>query len=89
MHATQNSNCHKRMTISIVKFVSDGLLRIIGKRKINQLLEGLAQPHVVGESLEDAYARMANDEQREAEALDWAETFVGDSRGVANSGPAN
>ena len=38
---------HKRMTISIDETVGDGLVRIIGRRKISQFLENLARPYVV------------------------------------------
>ena len=67
------------MTISIDENVYDGLVRVIGRQKISQFLEDLARPHVVGESLEDAYARMADDEQRETEALNWPDSLIGDS----------
>ena len=83
MHTSKNSNPHKRMTISIDENVYDGLVRVIGRRKISQFLEDLARPHVVGESLEDAYARMANDEHRETEALDWSNSLIGDGVDVA------
>ena len=79
MHTSKNSNPHKRMTISIDENVYDGLVRVIGRQKISQFLEDLARPHVVGESLEDAYARMADDEQRETEALNWPDSLIGDS----------
>lgn len=69
---------HKRMTISIDEDVYDGLVRVIGRRKISQFLEDLARPHVVGESLEDAYAEMAADEAREGEALAWSEALIAD-----------
>jgi hypothetical protein len=69
---------HKRMTISIDEEVYDGLVRVVGRRKISQFLEDLARPHVAGESLEAAYAAMARDETREREALEWAEALIGD-----------
>lgn len=78
MHTTRNTPPHKRMTISIDAHVYDGLVRVIGRRKISQFLEDLARPHVVGESLESAYAAMAGDEAREAEALAWSDALIGD-----------
>ena len=36
------------------------------------------RPHVIDEELEMAYAQMAKDEQRESEALEWAEAVIGD-----------
>lgn len=69
----------KRMTISIDAEVYDGLVRVIGRRRISGFLEDLARPYVVQGSLETAYAEMARDEQREAEALEWAEGLIGDA----------
>jgi hypothetical protein len=68
----------KRMTISIDAEVYEGLVRVIGRRRISGFLEGLARPHVVEGSLEQAYAAMAADEAREKEALDWSEGLAGD-----------
>lgn len=74
---------HKRMTISIDEQVYDGLVRVVGRRKISQFLEDLARPHVVGESLESAYKAMAADEARESEALAWSEALIGDGQDAA------
>jgi predicted CopG family antitoxin len=68
----------KRMTISIDEAVYDGLVRVVGRRKISRYLEDLARPHVVGEDLEQAYRAMAADTEREAEALEWSEALIGD-----------
>jgi predicted CopG family antitoxin len=78
MHTLKNTQPHKRMTISIDANVYDGLVRVIGRRKISRFIEDLARPHVVGESLETAYAAMAKDEAREAEAEAWSEALIGD-----------
>jgi siroheme synthase (precorrin-2 oxidase/ferrochelatase) len=66
------------MTISIDAEVHEGLVRVVGRRRISRFLEDLARPHVVAESLEDAYAEMARDKAREAEALVWSEALIGD-----------
>ncbi len=66
------------MTISIDSYVYDGLVRVIGRGKISRFLEDLARPHVIGESLESAYAAMARDEAREAEAHAWSQALIGD-----------
>lgn len=68
----------KRMTISIDAEVYDGLVRVIGRRKISGFLENLARPYVVEGSLEAAYAAMAADEERERAAMEWSEGLVGD-----------
>jgi predicted CopG family antitoxin len=77
MHTTKQQP-HKRMTISIDADVYDGLVRVVGRRKISQFIEDLARPHVVGESLESAYAAMAADEAREADSLAWSEGLISD-----------
>lgn len=69
----------KRMTISIDSEVYDGLVRVVGRRKISGFLEELARPHVVQGSLEKAYLEMAQDDTREAEALEWSEGLIGDA----------
>lgn len=68
----------KRMTISIDERVYDGLVRVVGRRKISRFLEDLARPHVVGESLESAYQAMAADTAREEDAATWSDTLIGD-----------
>ena len=68
----------KKLTISIDEAVYDGLYRRIGPRKIGRFLESLARPHVIDEELEGAYAAMAADEVREAEAEEWIENLAAD-----------
>ena len=48
---------------------------------ISKFIEALVRPDVIGKDLEVAYRQMAEDEAREAEALEWAEATAGD---VAN-----
>ena len=68
----------KRMTISIDERVYEGLVRIIGRRKISRFLEDLARPHVVNDDLLAGYQAMAADTQREKEAVEWSNALVGD-----------
>lgn len=70
---------HKRMTISIDETVYEGLVRVVGRRKISQFLEDLARPHVVNDDLLEAYRAMAADPVREREALTWNEALIGDA----------
>lgn len=70
---------HKKLTITIDEEVYQGLHDTIGRRRISQFIEGLVRPHVTSHSLNAAYAEMAQDEEREVEALEWAEATVGDS----------
>lgn len=68
----------KKLTITLDERVYEGLHRVIGRRRISQFIESLVRPHVMDDDLEAAYAQMAQDEAREAEALEWAEATVGD-----------
>lgn len=69
----------KKLTITIDEEVYKGLYRVVGPRHISKFVESLVRPHVVAEDLDAAYAAMASDETREAEALEWAEATVGDA----------
>ncbi len=69
---------HKRMTITLDEDVYDGLVRVIGRRKISQFLEDLARPHVMQDDLTSAYQAMAADTDREQEALEWSNALIGD-----------
>ena len=68
----------KKLTITIDERVYDGLHAVVGRRKISGFIEKLVRPHVIRKDLEDAYKEMAQDELREAEALDWSEGTIGD-----------
>lgn len=68
----------KKLTITIDEKVYNGLYNVIGPRRISRFIEDLVRPHVVSQDLEGAYREMAQDEAREAEALEWAEGTVGD-----------
>ncbi len=68
----------KKLTITIDEQVYQGLYRVVGPRRISQFIESLVRPHVVDQSMEDAYLAMAQDRERESEALEWSEAVVGD-----------
>lgn len=68
----------KKLTITIDERVYDGLHKVVGRRRISRFVESLVRPHVIGKDLEVAYRQMAQEEAREAEALEWAEATVGD-----------
>ena len=70
----------KRMTITMDEAVYEGLVRVVGRRKISGFLESLARPHVVTDELAEGYKAMGQDEQREQEALAWSEALIGDSQ---------
>lgn len=69
----------KELTISIDEQVYDGLYALVGEGAISQFIEDLLRPYVIQDELDAAYKLMANDEEREAEALVWAEELIGDS----------
>lgn len=68
----------KKLTITIDEEVYEGLYKIVGRRRISRFIEDLVRPHVLHPDLDAAYAEMAQDEQRERDALEWSEAFVGD-----------
>jgi hypothetical protein len=68
----------KKLTITLDERVYEGLHTVIGRRRISRFIESLVRPHVIAKDLEAAYAQMAQDEAREAEALAWAEATVAD-----------
>lgn len=69
---------HKKMTITLDEAVYDGLWRTIGKRKMSQFIEDLLRPHVLGNSLDEGYKAMAQDQAREAEAMEWTNALAKD-----------
>ena len=73
----------KKLTITVDEEVYNGLYKVIGRRKISGFIEELARPHVARNDLDESYRQMAQDEEREAQALEWSEgviTDVGDEQ---------
>jgi predicted CopG family antitoxin len=68
----------KKLTITVDDEVYQGLHNVIGRRRISRFLNDLARPHVLPHDLAEGYRAMALDEQREREALEWAENLTGD-----------
>jgi predicted CopG family antitoxin len=68
----------KKLTITIDEKVYEGLYSVVGPRRISRFIENLVRPHVLIPDMEAAYQEMAEDEEREAEALEWAEFTLGD-----------
>jgi hypothetical protein len=68
----------KKLTIMVDEAVYDGLYRVVGPRRISQFIEELVRPHVIESDLSDAYAEMAADEAREADAEEWVESLISD-----------
>lgn len=68
----------RKLTITVDEQVYLGLHSVIGRRNISQFINALVRPHVLKPELDAAYSRMAADEAREQEALEWSEATVGD-----------
>lgn len=68
----------KKLTITVDEQVYLGLHSIVGRRNISQFINSLVRPHVLKTDLEAAYSRMAADEAREFEAMEWVEATIGD-----------
>jgi len=68
----------KKLIVTVVEEVYEGLRKTIGPRKISRFIQELVRPHVVSRNLESAYAEMAKDTKREEEAMEWAETIFKD-----------
>jgi predicted CopG family antitoxin len=69
----------KELTINVDEPVYDELQRIGRPEDISQFIESLILHQLRGQDLESAYQQMAEDEPREAEALEWAEAMIGDA----------
>jgi hypothetical protein len=68
----------KKLTITVDERVYAGLHQVVGRHKISRFIETLVRPHVISTDLVAAYREMAADEEREAEAHEWAEATVSD-----------
>ena len=78
MYTNWKASVQKKLTITVDQAVYDGLYRFVGPRRISQFIEELVRPHVVGQDLASAYAEMAADEAREADAQEWSEALIAD-----------
>ncbi|MBI3000455.1 MAG: addiction module antitoxin [Deltaproteobacteria bacterium] len=68
----------KKLTITLDERVYEGLHTVVGRRRISRFVESVVRPHVIVKDMEAAYRQMAEEEAREAQALEWAEGTVGD-----------
>jgi len=68
----------KKLTITVDEQVYRGLHTVVGRRRISRLIEALVRPHVIQDELVAAYREMAEDEAREAEAIEWADSTMMD-----------
>lgn len=68
----------KKLTVKLDAQAHARLCKVVGQRRIRSCLESLARTHVTKQQLDSAYRKMARENVREAEALEWAEATVGD-----------
>ena len=68
----------RQLTITMDEEVYKGLYAIIGSRRISHFIEELVRPYVLLPELDAAYARMAADEEHEANASAWVEGLIGE-----------
>ena len=68
----------KKMTITLDVTVNEGLVSVVGRRKISAFIESLVRPHIAGDDLAAGYMAMAQDTQRELRALEWSEALIAD-----------
>ena len=68
----------RKLTILLDDRVYERLHAVAGKRRVGRLVEQLVRDRFLREDLDTAYAALAADERREAEALDWAEATLED-----------
>ena len=69
---------NKRITITLDETVYNGLHQIAGKRDVSRYIEDLLKPHVLEADLYEGYRQMAADTEREAEAMEWVNSYVGE-----------
>ena len=65
-------------TITVDEAVYEGLLRMVGQRKISQFIENLVKPYVADSTLDEGYRAMAADTAREVEAMEWSNALAVD-----------
>jgi hypothetical protein len=68
----------KKLIFRISKSVYEKLCDIFGRRRVSHSIEMLLESYGILGKLENAYRKMAQEEEREAEALEWAEATLGD-----------
>ena len=69
---------HRKLTITLDEEIYEGLHRVIGRGSISQFIAELVRPHVVEKGMAAESEAMALSDERESEALEWAEGTLGD-----------
>ena len=68
----------RKLTITLDEQVYEGLHQVIGRRRMSAFIESLLRPNVIDTDLEAGDQQMAQDQDHETEALEWAEATCGD-----------
>ncbi|MDS3860272.1 addiction module antitoxin [Thermosynechococcaceae cyanobacterium BACA0444] len=68
----------KELKITLDEEIYNKLSCLVGTETISQLIENLIRPQIMDVDLDEGYRQMAADQEREAEALAWAEATIGD-----------
>lgn len=68
----------RKLTITVEEDVYNGLHSRIGAGRISRFVNDLVRPFVLDAGLDESYAAMAADVDREREAEDWSEALIGD-----------
>ena len=69
----------RKLTITVSDEVYKGLYARIGSGKISRFIDSLARPHVIDKDIDEGYRAMAEDHERERQALEWSETLAGEA----------
>jgi hypothetical protein len=74
----------KELTISVDEELYDALHRVVGGRNISRYIADLLESDLMDSATEEGYRAMADDTDREQEALEWCNglIFGGPSRSV-------
>lgn len=68
----------RKLTILLDDQIYERLHASAGRRRVGRYVEQLVRDRLLHEDLDGAYAALAADEQREADALAWAEATLED-----------
>lgn len=70
----------REITITVDEEVYRELHEQVGQARISTFIEGLVRPYLFAENdLEAGYRAMAEDEDREREAAEWADALIADA----------
>lgn len=67
-----------KMTITVGQEVFEGLQRAVGNGDVSRFIEDVLRPHVLDQGLDEGYAAMAADAEREEEARQWCAGLADD-----------